>query len=123
MKTRCDNPDYITYHHYGGRGITYCQKWDRFEHFFADMGECPRGFSLERIDVDGNYEPSNCEWIPLSEQHHNKQNTVRITYLGRTQSMSLWAKEFGLNYNTLRYRIKRGWPIEKALTTPSGVAR
>ena len=74
MKTRCLNPNSPNYSMYGGRGIAICQRWlDGFENFLADMGERPNGKTLDRIDVDGNYEPGNCRWATLSEQQKNKR--------------------------------------------------
>jgi hypothetical protein len=66
MKTRCTNPNHSFYYRYGGRGISVCEKWNDFENFLADMGERPKGFSISRLDHDGNYEPANCEWAPAN---------------------------------------------------------
>lgn len=76
MKNRCYNPKHPHFKHYGGRGITVCDRWkNSFENFFADLGECPPDYSLERIDVNGNYEPSNCKWIPWKDQSKNRRKT------------------------------------------------
>ena len=75
MRRRCNSPKDTGYKDYGGRGIKVCQRWNKFNNFLADMGERPKGYSLERIDVNGNYEPKNCKWIPMSEQG---QNTRRV---------------------------------------------
>lgn len=73
MKRRCDNPKDIGYKYWGGRGITYCKRWNKFENFLKDMGERPLGKSIDRIDNDGNYEPSNCKWSTRSEQNKNQR--------------------------------------------------
>lgn len=78
MKTRCYSSNFIHYHSYGGRGITVCPQWvDSFKQFYADMGDRPVNKTLDRIDVDGNYEPSNCKWSTASEQANNRRKSVK----------------------------------------------
>ena len=77
MRSRCNNPRNQDYAGYGGRGITVCERWNSFEAFFADMGEMPEGYSIERVNVNGNYEPSNCKWIPMAEQALNRRPRQR----------------------------------------------
>jgi hypothetical protein len=72
MRKRCNNPNDARFKHYGGRGISVCERWNLFENFLADMGKRPTGYSIERIDNDGNYEPNNCKWIPLRDQVKNR---------------------------------------------------
>lgn len=73
MRFRCSNPNHHRWKDYGGRGIRVCERWESFENFYADMGNRPDGYSIERINVNGNYEPSNCKWIPLADQSKNRR--------------------------------------------------
>ena len=79
MRTRCLNPNVKEFKHYGGRGIKICERWNYFENFLADMGPRPEGYSIERLNVNGNYEPDNCVWIPLADQVKNRRprQTIR----------------------------------------------
>lgn len=94
---RCFNSSSKAYHSYGGRGITVCPQWrSSFEAFYKDMGECPDGYSIERIDVNGDYEPQNCKWIPLDEQHNNKQKTRFCVLDGERLRLRQADKKLGL---------------------------
>lgn len=113
-KGRCTNPNNDRYSSYGGRGITMCDRWlNSFENFLADMGERPEEMSLDRIDVDGNYEPSNCRWATAKEQSNN----LRVQK-ERGGSLQELADKSGLPATTIQTRLSRGWSLEKALTTP-----
>lgn len=115
MKARCDNADGIGYRNYGGRGIRYCDRWACFDAFLADMGECPEGLELERVDVNGHYEPGNCVWTTRKAQCVNKRVNHRVEYQGESLTLSQWAQRLNLTYLTLFSRLKRGWPVERAL--------
>jgi hypothetical protein len=117
MKTRCYNSNYKKYHRYGARGITVCDRWlNSFENFFADMGECPEGFSIDRIDNDKNYCPENCRWATQTEQNNNKSNNILLTIYGKTMSLSEWLKVNPYaNRQTVYDRLKKGWTHKQAL--------
>lgn len=74
MLQRCTNPNDPAYRHYGGRGITVCERWQSFENFLADMGERPEGLTLDRTDNEGNYEPGNCKWATRAQQSANRRS-------------------------------------------------
>lgn len=120
MRSRCYNKRNKMYPTWGGRGITVCDRWrDSFENFYADMGEPPLGTSLDRIDNDGNYEPSNCRWATHKEQANNMRKTLILEIDGRRQPLTHWAKETGIDAKLIRNRIARlGWPITRDLFKP-----
>lgn len=126
MKTRCLNENDASYMQYGGRGIEIYDSWIDFAGFFnwAISSGYANDLTLERINVDGNYHPDNCEWIPLGEQAKNRTNTQYLTFQGETKTMKEWSEETGIEYPTLHARIKKyKWSVERALTTPSLIKR
>lgn len=119
MKTRCDNPNQSSYDDYGGRGITICARWrDSFPAFLEDMGRCPAGRSLDRRDVNGHYEPSNCRWATLTQQANNVRASARLDFDGKSMGVSEWAQHLGIPRERLKMRLQRGWTLERALTEP-----
>ncbi len=121
MIQRCTNPAAPDFACYGGRGITVCRRWlEGFENFYADMGPRPDGFSLDRIEVDGDYAPENCRWASNLRQQNNRRSNHFLTVAGKTQSIADWAREYGLSDATISGRIKRGWDADRAVTTPAG---
>ena len=116
MRGRCLNPKNPSWPNYGGRGISVCDRWSDYDLFVSDMGECPDGLTLERIDVDGNYEPNNCKWVTVREQLNNQRRNRLITCNGKTQTLSYWAEERGISQDALHKRLKR-MPVERALTS------
>jgi hypothetical protein len=117
MISRCINKNRPDYHRYGGRGITVCDAWrNSFSAFLADMGPRPDGTSLDRIDNNCGYEPGNCRWATKHEQMQNTSATRRISFRGETMGINAWASRLGINKQSLSDRLRRGWPLEKALT-------
>lgn len=116
MLQRCNNPKSTSFTNYGARGIKVCDSWLHFTEFYnwAVVSGYKEGLSLERKDVNKDYTPNNCTWIPLSDQCLNKQNTIR--YKGKC--LSEYCKSKGLNYHTVHSRVaKLGWSLERALST------
>lgn len=120
MKGRCSNKKSKDYKDYGRRGIIVCERWiNSFEYFLEDMGCKPIGkYSIERLDVNGNYEPTNCIWGTDKIQARNRTNTRRVLYKGVERLVIDLCEEFNIGYFTLLGRVKLGWDIELALTTP-----
>lgn len=120
MRARCFNPKSGFYPSYGGRGITVCDRWrDSFETFLADVGPRPSGdHSLDRIDVDGDYEPGNVRWATKEGQAQNKRDNRRVTVKGETKTVAEWARELGVSPKRIYTRLARGWDEEAAVTTP-----
>lgn len=122
MRQRCTNPHNSRYNIYGGKGIAVYEGWDEFGKFkeWALANGYKEELTIDRIDSDKNYEPSNCQWITLSENSKKTKQNIYLTYNGKTQSRADWAKECNINLSTLRERLNNlGWSVEKALTTPA----
>ena len=119
MRNRCSNPTDKSFPRYGGRGIKVCDRWKQsFESFFEDMGSRPSGMSIDRIDVNGNYEPSNCRWATAHEQARNMRRNVFIEHMGERKVLGDWCREYGVPFPRVRARLIRGMSIGAALTTP-----
>lgn len=121
MKARCYNPDVSSFSHYGGRGIKVCDEWAEFESFYrwAINNGYKRGLSIDRIDNEGDYRPSNCRWVSPRVQANNTRRNRMLTHNGKTMSIADWGRATGLNQTMIAKRLKRGWSVERALTTPS----
>lgn len=115
MRERCSDPANVGFPRYGGRGIRVCERWAKFENFLADMGEAPRGHTLERRDNDGHYQPDNCEWATRTIQANNRRSSVHLTFNGRTMTIAQWGRELGISQLLLAKRYRAGWPIEHIL--------
>lgn len=121
MRNRCSDPKHPHYKDYGGRGIEVCDEWKRDSKAFFDWS-LQNGYAdeltLDRVNANGNYCPENCRWATMKEQHNNKRNNIMLTFNGKTQTLSEWADETGINYHKLLMRHIRGWSAERALTKP-----
>lgn len=119
MRNRCNNPNVKGYKLYGGRGIKVCDRWESFENFLSDMGPRPSDLhSIDRINVDGDYGPSNCRWATQPEQASNKRNSRYLTANGETQTMAEWARRLGCNPAAILARLASGMSEAEAVTKP-----
>jgi hypothetical protein len=118
-KSRCYTLNSPNYKHYGGRGITMCDRWkNSFDNFFEDMGYRPTGMTLERIDNEGNYEPGNCKWATTKEQNCNKRTNKIYTIRGKKDCLTYLCKYFGISCSCVRKRLHKGWSPEDAFLIP-----
>lgn len=127
MHNRCSNPADIGFAHYGGRGIIVCQRWaytkEGLQNFIADMGERPVGCSLDRIDNNGNYDPGNCRWATQKLQARNRRSNRFVDFQGENVNVTILCEQHGISDNTFLERLKRGWSVERAITSPVDTRR
>ena len=132
MIDRVTNPENDRYTRYGGRGITICKEWNDFSNFKNDMYDSycmhvkefgENDTTIDRINTDGNYEFDNCRWATNKQQANNRSTNVMIEWNGKTQSMKMWSEELNISYDTIRSRYKRGWSVERIMTTPQQIKR
>ena len=121
MTKRCYYPDNQNYKYYGGKGIVICNEWksdfSSFKKWALENGY-QDNLTIDRINTNGNYEPSNCRWVSMKEQCNNRTSNHLITYKGKTQNLKQWCIELNLNYGIMESRINRyKWSIEKAFET------
>jgi len=114
MRSRCDNPKNPAYHNYGGRGIAYDREWKSYDAFFASMGACPNGLTLDRVDYNSNYTTKNCRWVSWEVQQNNKRTNRRVTANGVTMTLSEWDKKLGLRPSGFSKRLERMSPDKAA---------
>lgn len=116
IKDRCVNPKNKRFKHYGGRGITYCNRWESFENFLSDMGKRPSKYhSIDRIDNNGNYSKKNCRWATMDQQNANRQGVTLITAHGMSMTAGQWSKLTCVDRSTISRRIRRGVIPELAI--------
>ena len=123
MRDRCNNPNDPSYPRYGGRGIFVCAAWNAsFEAFVSDVGWRPSmHHTIDRIDNDGAYEPSNCRWATKKEQSRNTRAVRLITHNGQTKTVADWADHLGIPHGTIRNRLNAGWEVKDVLGLPHGL--
>jgi len=119
MHQRCSDKLLAVYKYYGGRGISVCSRWSSFEAFLEDMGARPDGHSIDRIDVEGGYEPSNCRWATPRQQANNRRNSKYIDFMGLKLTVAEWARAAGLSYSGFARRLAKGEVLPEALRPPS----
>lgn len=119
LRNRCSNPKRKDFKYYGGRGIRVCERWDDFKMFVADVGPRPTpDHEIDRIDSNGNYEPLNCKWSTRFEQlQHTRRNRI-LEIDGVARTMAQWTRELDFGDMLIKDRLKRGWTVRRALTTP-----
>lgn len=120
-KSRCSDVNAQSYKDYGGRGITVCDEWkDDFQAFYdwAMVNGYKKGLTLERIDNNKGYAPENCKWATMKEQSNNRRNSRYLEFMGKKRTISQWADAIGISGDALYHRLKLGWSIERALTSP-----
>lgn len=116
MKSRCFYPKNKRFNRYGGRGITVCKRWMKFENFLKDMGPIPfLGAQLDRKDNNGIYSKENCRWATLSAQANNRSSNVILTLRGETKTLTEWGRFLKINPKTLMSRKRYGWSTERIL--------
>ena len=120
MIQRCFNSNTPEYKYYGARGITVCERWRDFAAFLEDMGERPsKKYSIDRINVNGNYEPENCRWADERTQHNNTRRNIYYVYNGENKTAAELARIAGIGYDTMRARLsKQGLTPEQAVKLP-----
>lgn len=115
MRLRCLKPSDKVYYRYGGRGIKICKRWMKYKNSIKDMGPCPEGLSLERIDNDRHYTKKNCCWASKKAQCNNRSTNRKITFKGETHNIGEWTRILGVGKNTIRRRLEKGHPIDTPL--------
>ena len=115
MRDRCSNSNRKEYYRYGGRGIKVCKRWEKFENFLADMGEPAKGMTLDRINNDGDYKPSNCKWATRKEQVYNSTKIRYIKINNTTKSLNEWLTYFKISKGIFYRRIRKGFTEQQAL--------
>lgn len=118
LRQRCNKPESKFYINYGGRGIKVCDRWMKsFENFYKDMGLAPsKTHSIDRINVNGNYEPDNCRWATPKQQANNKRMNLVIEFNGEKKTLQQWSEYYNIGPRTIKYRLSSNWSVKDSLT-------
>lgn len=122
MRARCLQPDNPNYQRYGARGISICDRWMEFQNFLKDMGRCPAGLSIDRINNDGNYEPGNCRWADKKTQALNRRSCHLVDTPYGKKTISQISEETGIYRGTILQRVSKRWPYERVISSPRRVS-
>lgn len=119
-KQKCLYKNNASYKYFGAIGIKLCKEWHDFKNFYdwAISNGYKSGLTLDRININKDYEPKNCKWVTIKERHNNRKDNNYVTYNGITLTLSQWAEKLGLSYFTLKQRLSYGWSIQRTLETP-----
>lgn len=124
MRKRCNHPSYSRYSDYGGRGIQICEDWNSFANF--ERWALDNGYrddlTIDRVNVNGDYEPNNCRWATWKQQQNNRRSTHFLTMNNETHSIEQWSKIVNISRSCISWRLHHGWSVNDALTVPSNVA-
>ncbi len=119
MHYRCKSPDNNSYDRYGGRGIKVCDRWNDYDSFLIDMGDPGKGFEIDRIDNSNGYCPENCRWVTRTQNNRNRTNSKSFEFQGVITSLKEISQRTGIPYSSLWARIKAGWNLNTAFSTPA----
>jgi hypothetical protein len=119
MKSRCSNPNNNRFANYGGRGISVCDEWNKFESFYlwSVLNGYVDNLTIDRKDTNGNYEPDNCRWVTEKVQQNNRSNNRYVEFDGVSHTLGEWSEITGIKLATIWARLNNGWSTEKTLTT------
>ena len=122
MRNRCENSSHRSARNYHDRGISVCEEWLKFDAFYswAMNNGYNDSLTIDRIDNDLGYNPENCRFVTMFEQQSNKRNNAMLTAMGETKTKAQWSRDTGIDQGTLGSRLKRGWSVSVALSTPAG---
>jgi len=118
MLARCSNENNKDFHRYGARGISVCDRWKIFENFLTDMGLSPGKMQIDRINNDGNYEPTNCRWATVRENSNNRRSSRRVEFDGENLTIAEWSRKLKMCPKVIRHRLEAKWSLNNVFNLP-----